>query len=110
MKFCVKGIGELSLTSEICIWTSRCIACWYNLYDETSCSSNVTAKLIIIRIYHKIEIRMGLKVDELLAWFPYGITNNVDRPFTHRRFNVLTGWVSLAVTCVHYAPVASVER
>lgn len=53
---------------------------------------------------------MGLKVDELLAWFPYGITNNVDRPFTHRRFNVLTGWVSLAVTCVHYAPIASVER
>ena len=108
--FVKRGLGTLSSTNylSVCIYT--CIACWYNLYDETSCSSNVTAKLIIIRIYHKIEIRMGLKVDELLAWFPYGITNNVDRPFTHRRFNVLTGWVSLAVTCVHYAPVASVER
>ena len=74
------------------------IACWYSIYDETSCSSKVTAKLIIPRIYHKIEIRMGLKVDELLAWFPYGITNFLDRPFTHKGFNASTGWVSLAVT------------
>ncbi len=55
-------------------------------------------KLNSTRIYRKIEALMGLKVDELLAWFPYGITNNVDHPFTHKGFNVLTGWVSLAVT------------
>ena len=55
-------------------------------------------KLNSTRIYRKIEALMGLKVDELLAWFPYGITNNVVPPFTHKGFNVLTGWVSLAVT------------
>lgn len=86
----------LPQASRLCINTG--IACWYSIYDETSCSSKVTAKLIIPRIYHKIEIRMGLKVDELLAWFPYGITNFLDRPFTHKGFNASTGWVSLAVT------------
>lgn len=55
-------------------------------------------KLNSTRIYREIEALMGLKVDELLAWFPYGITNDVDHPFTHKGFNVLTGWVSLAVT------------
>ena len=39
-------------------------------------------KLNSTRIYRKIEALMGLKVDELLAWFPYGITNNLDRLFT----------------------------
>lgn len=67
-------------------------------------------KLNSTRMYRKIEIRMGLKVDELLAWFLFRITNFVDRPFTHKGFNVSTGWVSLAVTWVNYAPVAFVVR
>ena len=62
------------------------------------------------RVYGNIETRMGLKVDELLAWFLFRITNFVDRPFTRKGFNVSTGWVSLAVTRVNYAPVAFVVR
>ena len=64
-------------------------------------------KLNSTRIYRKIEALMGLKVNELLAWFPYGITNNVDRPFTHignemlSSFQVLYTFKTMAINNPH---------
>ena len=52
-------------------------------------------KLNSTRMYRKIEIRMGLKADEMLGFF-LKITNFVE-PAGLPLVNVSTGWVSLAV-------------